>query len=223
MLLHIPALLKYNALQSVNALLARATFVDGRLSAGKAAAQVKHNQEVPPEDPLMRELNALVMGHLVQHPLYQSAALPHRVASPFYARYTQGMAYGNHIDDPVMGAPERYRADISITVFLNPPSDYDGGELLIHTAFGPREVKLPAGDAILYPASSLHQVAQVTRGERRVAVTWVQSLIRDPAKRALLHELNQARESLMRSEAQATHTAQVDHTYVNLVRLWAEL
>jgi PKHD-type hydroxylase len=155
--------------------------------------------------------------------MYRSAALPLHVATPFYARYTTGMAYGAHIDDPVMGEGDRYRSDVSITVFLNPPEAYDGGELVIATSFGEREVKLPAGHAVLYPSSSRHRVAEVTRGERLVAVTWVQSLVRDPARRELLHELNRARERLLRHSPDAPETAQVDSAYVNLVRMWSEL
>jgi len=223
MLLHIPAVVGRAELNSAAELLAAARFVDGRLSAGKAARRVKHNEELEPEPQLLERLNGLVMAPLVRHPSYQSAALPLRIASPFYARYTPGMSYGQHIDDPVMGAGERYRSDISITVFLNSPEDYDGGELLIRGAFGDTEVKLPAGDAVLYPSSSLHRVAEVTRGERLVAVTWVQSLVRDPARRELLHELNLAREHLMNEAPEADSTAHVDHAYVNLVRMWSEV
>jgi PKHD-type hydroxylase len=117
----------------------------------------------------------------------------------------------------------RYRSDIAITIFLSDPEAYAGGELVIRTAFGPQEVKLPAGDAIMYPASSLHRVAEVMRGERLVAVTWVQSMVRDPMRRELLYELGLAREKLLRTRPDAEETAQVDHAYVNLVRMWAEV
>ncbi len=223
MLLQIPALLKHAQVQAVNELLSQCAFVDGRLSAGLAAKRVKNNEELASDDARLRELNDIVMGTLVQHPVYRNAVLPHRVASPIYARYAPGMTYGNHVDDPVMGMGERYRSDVSITVFLNTPQDYEGGELVIQTSFGERQVKLPAGDAILYPSSSLHRVAEITRGERRVAVTWVQSLVRDPAQRELLYSLSRARETLLRDAPEAEHTAQVDTAYVNLIRMWAEL
>ena len=223
MLLHIPSVLGPQQLQAVREILAEASFVDGKLSAGLSAQRVKHNEELPPDATQLQQLNAIVMGNLVRHPLYRSAALPLRIATPFYARYTTGMAYGSHIDDPVMGQGDRYRSDVSITVFLNEPETYDGGELVIATTFGEREVKLPAGHAVLYPSSSRHRVAEVTRGERLVAVTWVQSLVRDPAKRELLHELNLAREKLLRHSPEAPETAQVDSAYVNLVRMWSEL
>jgi PKHD-type hydroxylase len=225
MLLVIPDVLSQTKLNEINLILEQATFVDGRLSAGGHAARVKHNQELPPQAEQLQRLNQLVMNTLVQHPQFQQAALPHRIASPFYARYTQGQTYGDHIDDPVMGpAPgQRYRSDISCTVFLNPPQAYDGGELVIRTTFGTQTIKLPAGHAVIYPSSSLHQVSEVNQGERLVAVTWIQSLIRDPAKRELLYELSQARDSLMQSQPDAQVTNQVDHSYVNLVRMWTEI
>jgi PKHD-type hydroxylase len=185
---------------------------------------VKNNAELPQNAEQLNRLNTLVMNTLVQHPLFQSAALPHRIASPFYAKYEKGQTYGEHIDDPIMGpAGQRYRSDISCTVFLSDPEAYDGGELLIKTQYGDQLVKLEAGCAILYPSTSLHQVNPVTSGTRFVAVTWVQSLIRQAEKRDLLYELNQAREQLMREQPNSTVTNQVDHSYVNLIRMWSEL
>ncbi|MDH5181764.1 MAG: Fe2+-dependent dioxygenase, partial [Gammaproteobacteria bacterium] len=150
--------------------------------------------------------------------------LPTRIAVPFYARYGTGKQYGDHVDDPVMGPPgQRYRSDVSITVFLNEPDEYTGGELTIRTAFGDRQVKLPAGDAIMYPSASLHHVAEVTRGERLVAVTWLQSMIRDPAKRELLYEMNLVREKLLHEHANMDETKKLDICYANLIRMWAEV
>jgi PKHD-type hydroxylase len=225
MLLVIPDILSPTKLHEIQAILATATFVDGKLSAGSSAIRVKHNQELPPQAEQQQRLNQLVMNTLVQHPMFQQAALPHRIASPFYARYAQGQAYGDHIDDPVMGpAPgQRYRSDIACTVFLNSPEAYTGGELLIRTTFGSQTVKLAAGHAVLYPSSSLHRVCEVTAGERLVAVTWIQSLVRDPARRELLYELSLARDSLMQSQPESSVTQQVDHSYVNLVRMWSDI
>ncbi len=209
-------------LDRVTAILAEARFVDGRLSAGMAAKRVKHNQELDPSSGDMATLNNMVMGALVSHPTFKSAVLPQRVAAPFYARYTPGMRYGDHVDDPVMGPTGgRYRSDVSVTVFLN--DGYEGGELVVQTAFGPREIKLPAGDAVVYPSSSLHHVAEVIGGERLVAVTWAQSMVRDVARRELLHELNQARDKLLKERPDAEETRQVDTAYVNLIRMWAEV
>jgi PKHD-type hydroxylase len=209
----------------VRALLAEAPFVDGRLSAGGIARRVKRNLEVDRSAAeLLERLNQLVMGALVRHPDYRAGALPLRVAAPYYARYTPGMTYGAHVDDPVMGGSDGlYRSDIAITIFLNAPEEYEGGELVVRTSFGEQRVKLPAGDGVLYPASSLHYVAEVTRGERLVAVTWVQSLVRDPAQRELLYELNRVRERLLAEQPEAENTARLNAVYVNLIRMWSEL
>lgn len=211
-------------LAAVRPLLTQARFVDGKLSAGSAAQRVKRNQEVERQSQQLEHLNGIVMNALVNHPVYRAAALPLHVAAPFYARYTPGMAYGEHLDDPIMGSDGLvYRSDVAITVFLNEPAAYDGGELSIDTAFGRQQIKLAAGDAVLYPASSLHRVNEVTRGERLVAVTWVQSLVRDPARRELLYQLYQARETLLARAPDAGETAQVSAAYLNLVRMWSEL
>lgn len=224
MLLKIPSVLDRDELNVVRQWLAAAPFVDGRLSAGQVAKRVKNNLEVDRRTRELEQLNNLVMGKLVQNPVYRSGALPLRVAAPYYARYQPGMRYGDHVDDPIMGADgQLYRSDISITVFLNSPSDYDGGELVINTAFGEQMVKLPAGDAVMYPSSSLHRVAEVTRGERLVAVTWLQSLVRDPARRELLHELNSVREPLLEQEPESERARLVNKTYVNLVRMWGDI
>lgn len=224
MMLRLPSVLGPNQLDTVRKLLADAKFVDGKLSAGQAAQRVKHNQELDKAAKQMDMLNNLVMSALVQHPIYRAGALPLRVAAPYYARYTSGMAYGDHLDDPIMGADGvLYRSDIAITVFLNEPNQYDGGELVIRTAFGDNAVKFAAGDGVMYPASSLHHVNKVTRGERLVTVTWVQSLVRDPARRELLYELHQAREKLLKISPDAEETAQVNTAYMNLIRMWGDI
>ena len=224
MMLHIPSVLDPNQLDTVRKLLADAKFVDGKLSAGDAARRVKQNQELDKRAQQVDLLNNIVMRNLVQHPVYRGGALPLHVAAPLYARYTPGMTYGDHLDDPIMGTDGMlYRSDIAITVFLNEPEKYDGGELVIRTAFGENQVKLPAGDAVMYPSSSLHRVDPVTRGERLVAVTWVQSLVRDPARRELLFELHQAREKLLKISPEAEETAQVNTAYMNLIRMWGDI
>jgi len=224
MLLRIPSVLTSDQLDTVRLLLADARFVDGKLSAGMAARRVKHNEELDKDAKQMDILNNLVMTSLVQHPVYRAGALPLRVAAPYYARYTPGMSYGDHLDDPIMGADGAlYRSDVAITIFLNEPERYEGGELVIRTAFGENKVKLAAGDAVMYPSSSLHRVNEVTRGERLVAVTWLQSLVRDPAQRELLYTLNQAREKLLKTAPEAEETAQVNTAYMNLVRLWGDI
>ncbi len=224
MLLEITDVLNTQKLATVRQMLQDARFVDGKLSAGMAAKRVKNNTELATESVDLNKLNNLVMISLVQHPRYQSAVLPTRVASPFYARYTTGMAYGDHVDDPVMGPPQsRYRSDVSTTIFLNNPEEYEGGELVIRTAFGEKQIKLSAGSAVLYPSSSLHHVAEITQGERLVAVTWTQSMVREPEQRELLDGLNQARETLLKQHPDNLETGQVNVAYVNLVRMWAEV
>lgn len=224
MLVEINNLLTADQVSNIQGHLAKGSFVDGKLSAGSAALRVKHNQELESGSKLMDYLNNLVMGALVGHPTYQAAVMPLRVAAPFYARYQPGMRYGNHVDDPIMGPPGGlYRTDVSTTVFLNAPEEYEGGELVINTSFGEHKVKLNAGDAITYPSSSLHHVAEITRGQRLVAVTWAQSLIREPAQRELLYTLYRAKESLLQQQPEAAETAQVNTAYVNLVRMWSEL
>jgi PKHD-type hydroxylase len=208
----------------VRQLLAGAPFVEGKLSAGQAAKLVKHNQEVDRRAHELEQLNNLVMGKLVQHPVYRSGALPLRVAAPYYARYTPGMQYGDHVDDPIMGSDGAlYRSDVSITIFISDPSGYEGGELVIHTPFGKQQVKLPAGDAVMYSTTSRHHVEEITRGERLVAVTWLQSLVRDPAQRELLYELNTVRENMLAHAPETENTKLINKTYVNLVRMWGEV
>jgi len=223
MLITIPSVLPAERLESIYALLQDADFVNGSLSAGNAAKRVKNNEEVAMNSAQINQLNNIVMGSLVANSQYKSAALPHRIAAPFYARYTEGMEYGDHVDDPVMGGADRYRSDVSITIFLSKPDDYDGGELVIKTNFGEQQIKLNAGDAVLYPSSNLHHVNPVTRGERLVAVTWVQSMIRNAEQRELLYRLNSARETLLKSSPQSQESKDVDICYANLVRMWAEV
>lgn len=224
MLIRIPAVLDHSELEIVRRLLNKTPFVDGKLSAGQAARRIKNNQEVDRGAHELEQLNNLIMGKLVQHPIYRSAALPVRVAAPYYARYGAGMHYGDHVDDPIMGTNGQiYRSDLSITIFLSEPSAYDGGELMINTSFGEQAIKYTAGDAVLYSAATRHRVAEVTRGERLVAVTWVQSLVRDPNQRELLHELNGVRERLLASAPETEDAKQVNKTYVNLVRMWGDV
>lgn len=223
MLITIPSILPPERLQSVCSILKDAPFVNGSLSAGSAAKRVKNNEEVAMNATQINQLNNIVMGSLVANPQYKSAALPHRIAAPFYARYTEGMEYGDHVDDPVMGGAERYRSDVSITIFLSKPEDYDGGELVINTSFGEQQVKLNAGDAVMYPSSSLHHVNPVTRGERLVAVTWVQSMVRNAEQRELLYRLNTARENLLSNSPESQESKDVDICYANLIRMWSEL
>jgi PKHD-type hydroxylase len=224
MLLAIKNVLNENQLKVVQKLLEKADFIDGKLSAGKEATKVKNNTELSLQSPLHDQLNQMVMSSLIQHPEYQASAFPLKVATAFYARYTKGMEYGFHVDDPVMGPMQaRYRSDVSTTVFLNDKDAYDGGEIIIKTAFGEQEIKLDAGDAIVYPSSSLHRVNKITRGERLVAVTWAQSMVKEAEKRSMLYELGQAREVMLAKDSEAEETSHVSNVYANLLRRWSEV
>jgi PKHD-type hydroxylase len=223
MLLEIPQLLNRAQLDKIHELLAKAQFVDGRLTAGRVAGEVKHNEELALEPELLQRLYRIVMASVGHSEVFRSAALPAKVADFIFARYRPGMRYGDHVDDPIMGQGPRFRSDVSMTVFLNEPDSYAGGELVIRTPFGEQRVKLAAGHAVVYPSASVHRVAEVTRGERLVALTWVQSFVRDAARRELLYELDQARQQLLRSDPESDLSKNIDRSYVNLLRMWAEV
>ncbi len=224
MLLEIPGVLERPQLEKIDQILARSRFVDGRLTAGMAARRVKNNQELEREPKRMELLIRILVGALSHNTTFNSAVLPYRMADPIFARYQPGMTYGDHVDDAIMGkSGPRFRSDVSMTLFLRDPDSYDGGELVIRTTFGERRVKLAAGDAVIYPSSSLHRVEPVTRGERLVALAWIQSHVRDPARRELLYELNLARERLLKEAPEEESTALVDKSFANLMRMWAEV
>ncbi|MCG6953801.1 MAG: Fe2+-dependent dioxygenase [Betaproteobacteria bacterium] len=224
MLLTVPRVLKPDEIALARSWLEGVHFVDGKASAGSAARRVKRNQEAERGAGGLERLDDMVMGSLARHPAYRGGALPLHAATPLYIRYRAGMDYGDHLDDPIMGAGGvLYRSDVAVTLFLSAPEEYDGGELVIHSASGEQTVKLPAGDAVLYPAGTIHRVSPVTRGERLVAVTWVQSVVRDAARRELLYGLNLAREKLLANAPDAEETAQVNAAYSNLIRMWSDL
>lgn len=224
MLVTIPEVLSKEDIHLVLDLMATANFREGTASAGSEARRVKNNQEMFISEVETQRLNNLVMGKLVQNPTYIATAFAAKIAAPYYAKYSVGMHYGNHVDDPVMGPPnQRYRSDISLTIFLNEPDAYDGGELVISTAFGEQTIKLNAGDVVLYPSSSTHRVAEVTRGERLVAVTWLQSTVRDPAKREILYNLGLTRESLLDTAPGSRELEMLSNSYFNLLRMWSDI
>jgi len=222
MLLEIPELLNSAQISKLREILSAASFVDGKLSAGMAAERVKNNEEIAQDPELLERLYRIIMPSVGHNALFRSAALPNKMADFIFARYHKGMHYGDHVDDPIMGGG-KFRTDVSMTVFLNDPSDYEGGELVIRTSFGDKKVKLAAGSAVVYPSSSVHHVAEVISGERLVALTWMQSFVKDAAQRELLFELDQSREYLLRQEPDAQHTKGVDRSYVNLLRMWSEI
>jgi PKHD-type hydroxylase len=203
--------------------------VDGRATAGHQGAKVKNNLQIAEDSPVARELGGIVLNAIERNPLFLSAALPSLVYPPLFNRYEGGMTFGSHVDGAVRlvpGTGRKLRTDLSATLFLSSPESYDGGELLIEGSFGVQKVKLPAGDMVLYPATSLHKVTPVTRGARLASFFWVQSLVSDEAQRALLFDLDMAIVRLTRDlgERGAGHEALVSLTgsYHNLLRMWAE-
>ncbi len=224
MLIEIPALINDAQLAKIRELLSTAAFVDGKLTAGQAAAKVKNNEELSLAPERLQLLYRVVMSSVGHNARFRSFTLPNRVADFIFARYQAGMRYGDHVDDPIMGTRgPKFRSDVSMTVFLSAPDSYAGGELVVRTPFGEQSIKLSAGDAVVYPSASVHRVAEVTGGERLVALTWIQSFVRDAARRELLFELDQAREHLLRTAPDTDHAKYVDRSYANLLRMWADV
>nr|WP_254073412.1 Fe2+-dependent dioxygenase [Acidisphaera sp. S103] len=212
--------------QTCLAELAGADWVDGRVTAGFQSAEVKHNAQVPEDHPVARALGDMIVTALERTPLFISAALPLRVFPPLFNRYAGGQSFGTHVDNAirqVRGTPHRIRTDLSATLFLTPPEQYEGGVLTVEDQFGVQGVKLPAGHMVLYPASSLHHVTPVTHGARIAAFFWIQSMIRDDAHRALLFDLDNAIQGLGRDIPGHASTVQLTGIYHNLLRQWAEL
>lgn len=229
MLLHIPQVLNADELARARALLAQADWVDGRGTAGVQAAQVKRNLQLPVRGETTQALQALVLGALDRSALFFSAALPKRVLPPLFNRYGGDLnTYGDHVDQSVRMIPsgpmagQRVRTDLSCTLFLTDPADYDGGELVIADTFGQPRLKLPAGDAVLYPGTSVHRVEQVTRGERLASFFWIESMVRSDEQRRLLFDMDMALMRLRTRHGEDADAVALTGTYHNLLRLWAD-
>jgi PKHD-type hydroxylase len=226
MLLHIPEVLTADqvayARQSLNA----AEWTDGRITAGHQSARAKYNLQIPEDHPTAKELGEMILAALQQNPLFISAALPLRVFPPLFNRYEGEHSFGTHVDNAirqVTGTAHRIRTDLSATLFLSMPEDYDGGELTIEDTYGVHSVKLPAGHLILYPATSLHHVRPVTRGARLASFFWIQSMVRDDGERTLLFDLDSAIQRINRDTPDHPAAVQLVGVYHNLVRRWADL
>ena len=224
MLLHVPEILTRDELARLRGALAAADWSDGRETVGTLGAKVKHNEQLPDASPLRAELGRIVLAALARNPLYFAAALPLKTLPPRFNRYTGGGEYGFHVDGAVMSLShgDQLRSDVSCTLFLCNPDEYDGGELIISDTYGEHEVKLPAGDLILYPSSSLHRVTPVTRGARVASFFWVQSMIRDDSSRRLLFQLDASIQQLRNSGADEGAVLQLTGIYHNLLRRWAD-
>ena len=228
MLLHIPAVLNAEEVASLRHALQAADWTDGRETVGHQGAQVKRNEQLPDASPLKAELGQVVLAALQRNPLFFAAALPLQILPPRFNRYQGGGEYGFHVDGSVMcigqGEQQRHiRSDVSCTLFLCEPEEYDGGELVISDTYGEHEVKLPAGDMVVYPSSSLHKVQPVTRGARLASFFWVQSMVRDETSRRLLLEMDTAIQALRGDHANSPALVQLTGVYHNLLRRWAEV
>lgn len=226
MLLQIPGVLSAEQIRDVRSRLNAAgdAWVDGRATAGYSGAPVKHNRQIAEHSAVARELGDTVLTALERHPLFISAVLPNQVYPPLFNRYEAGMTFGAHVDGAVRILPNgvKLRTDVSVTLFLSSPAEYDGGELVIDDTYGAHAVKLAAGDMIVYPATSVHRVTPVTRGVRLASFFWVQSLIRNDAQRALLFDMDNAIQRLNATQADDTARRNLVGCYHNLLRLWSE-
>lgn len=226
MLLQIPQLLSAEELVQMKTLLAAADWVDGRVTAGLQAATVKNNQQLPEQAVQMAMLRKIVLTALNRNPLFFSAALPLKILPPFFNRYAgETNAYGFHVDNAMRMMPDGsgyVRADVSATLFLSEPDEYEGGELVIDDTFGTHGIKLPAGSVVVYPSSSVHQVTPVTRGQRVACFMFIQSMVRDPVKRRLLYDMDMSLVELRASVGEIAPVVQLTGTYHNLLRSWTE-
>ncbi len=226
MLIHIPGVFSRDEVGRIREALEQADWADGKITAGHQSAKAKHNLQLPDSHPLSKEIGAAMLERLWSHPVFMSAALPNKVFPPLLNCYKAGGNFDFHIDNAVRqtkGNSERVRTDLSTTLFFSHPEDYDGGELVIQDTFGPREIKLPAGDLVLYPGTSLHKVNPVTRGVRYASFFWTQSLVREDAQRALLFEMDTAIQRLTQDVPDHPSLIQLTGTYHNLLRRWVDV
>jgi PKHD-type hydroxylase len=227
MMLHVPAVLTKAQVADLRGQIDAASWEDGNATSGAQSALAKQNRQLPEDSDAARRAGAAVREALTRSPLFMSAALPHTVFPPLFNRYGEGHGFGDHIDNALRFQRDqnvRIRTDLSATLFLCEPESYEGGELVVEDTYGVHEVKLPAGDLILYPASSLHRVEAVTAGERVASFFWIQSLIRDDARRALLFDMDLAIQALAKDAGQAAPAiVSLTGAYHNLLRMWAEL
>lgn len=226
MLLRIPNILSPDEIATCRAGLANAKWIDGRATAGYQSAKVKENLQLAEDDPLARDLGQIVIRALERTPHFMAATFARHVFPPNFNRYEPGMNFGAHVDNAVRQvgrSPLRIRTDVSATLFLSDPSEYDGGELLVEDTFGAHSAKLPAGDLVVYPATSLHRVAPVTRGARNAAFFWVQSMVKDDGARAILFDMDRSIMELTQKLPEDPALVRLTSCYHNLLRRWAEM
>lgn len=225
MLLHVPNVLSAGQVAECRRQLDAADWIDGRATAGHQSAKAKDNAQLPEDSPVARQLGQMILSALERNPLFLAGALPLKIFPPLFNRYAGGQFFGNHVDNAVRqvrNTPHRVRTDISATLFLAAPSEYDGGELMIDDTYGSHSVKLPAGDLVLYPSTSLHRVQPVTRGARIASFFWIQSMVRDDGQRTLLFDLDLAIQRLGGDTPDHPSVVQLTGVYHNLLRRWAD-
>lgn len=225
MLLAIPNVLTPDQVNQARQMLDAAHWVDGKVTAGHQSARAKNNSQLPEDSPAARQLGEMILNALGQSALFISAALPSKVFPPLFNRYSGGQDFGTHVDNAIRQVPgtgHRIRTDLSATLFISDPQDYDGGDLIVEDTYGIHSVKLPGGHMVLYPSTSLHHVKPVTRGARVASFFWIQSMIRDDAERTLLFDLDLAIQRVNRDVPEHPSSVQLTGVYHNLLRRWAE-
>ncbi len=223
MLLQIPSILTRDEARELRRRIDAASWIDGNATSGHQSAQVKYNEQLPEDSTVAREAGELILAALARSPLFFSAALPRQVFPPLFSRYRGNMTFGHHVDGAIrVHAPtaRRLRTDISATLFLTPPDDYDGGDLVIEDTYGTHSVKLPAGDLVIYPATSLHRVTPVTRGARVSSFFWIESMVRDDAQRTLLFDMDMALVRIGKETPSHPSLVSLTGCYHNLLRMW---
>lgn len=225
MLLHVPQVLNPEELSQLQVLMANAEWTDGKVTAGTQSAQVKRNMQLPEASADAEAARQIVLKALGRNALFFSAALPKKIYPPLFNQYRKGMDFGAHIDNAVRthaASGMHVRTDISCTLFLADPDSYEGGELVVEDTYGQQMVKLPAGDMVLYPGTSLHHVRPVTRGARLASFFWLQSMIRDDAQRTLLFDMDAAIATLRQQMGDTAAVIRLTGNYHNLIRMWAD-
>lgn len=226
MILHIPNVLSKEQLIECRKLLDNAQWIDGKLTAGSQAVNVKSNLQLAENSETLRYLRTIIINSLNTNPLFISSAIPNHIISPFVNRYENGGAYGNHVDNSILydaTVKKNFRTDISCSLFFTNPEEYEGGEMVIEDTFGTHEIKLPAGDMILYPSTSLHRVEPVTKGVRMVSFMWIQSMIRSAWKRSMLFELDNTIQTIRGKYGETQEAVNLSIHYHKLIQEWAEL
>lgn len=226
MLIEVPQVLTHEQVAHARAVLDQADWVDGRVTAGHQSSRAKDNMQLPEGSPAAREIGELILAALQRSPLFISAALPLRVFPPLFNRYRGGQSFGNHVDNAIRQVPgtlHRLRTDLSATLFLTAPEEYEGGELMVEDTYGVHSVKLPAGHMVLYPSTSLHHVRPVTSSARISSFFWIQSMVRDDGQRTLLFDLDSAIQRVSGDFPDHPSAVQLTGVYHNLLRRWAEL